>query len=89
MRAILIAFVNLFHQIINLYILVVIAAVILSFVRADPLNPIVQFIHQVTEPAFAWLRKRFPFLLVGNFDLSPLVLILGLQFIDTVLVNLV
>jgi YggT family protein len=89
MRALMIAFIQLAHQIINLYILVVIVAVVLSFVSADPYNPIVQFIRQVTEPVFNWLRNKFPMLMVGNFDLSPLVLILGLQFIDTVLINLV
>jgi len=89
MRALLVAFVALIHQIINIYILVVIVAVILSFVRPDPHNPIVQFIYQITEPLFNWLRRKFPFLMVGNFDLSPLVVILGLQFIDTFLVNLV
>jgi len=61
----------------------------LSFVNADRYNPIVQFIHQITEPVFNWLRIRFPYLIVGSFDLSPLVVILGLQFIDTFLINLV
>ncbi len=89
MHALLIAFVALIHQIISIYILVVIVAVILSFVRPDPHNPIVQFIYQVTEPLFSFLREKFPFLLVGNFDISPIVVILGLQFIDTFLVNLV
>ena len=89
MHALLKAFVLLFHQIINLYILVVIVAVVLSFVNADRHNPIVQFIHQITEPVFVWLRRKFPYLVVGNFDLSPLVVILGLQFIDTFLINLV
>jgi YggT family protein len=89
MRALIVALVVLIHQIINIYLFVVVVAVILSFFRPDPTNPIVQFIYQVTEPLFAWLRRKFPYLVVGNFDLSPLVVILGLQFIDTFLMNLV
>jgi YggT family protein len=89
MHALLKAFVLLFHQIINLYILVVIVAVVISFVNADRHNPIVQFIYQITEPVFSWLREKFPQLVIGNFDLSPLVVIFGLQFIDTFLINLV
>ena len=89
MHALLVAFVALIHQVINIYILVIIVAVILSFVRPDPHNPIVEFIYQITEPLFNWLRRKFPYLMVGNFDLSPVVVILGLQFLDTFLINLV
>jgi YggT family protein len=89
MRALLIAVVSLIHTVISLYSLIVFIAVILSFFRPDPTNPIVQFIYQITEPLFEWLRRKFPFLVVGNFDLSPLAVILGLQFIDTFLINLV
>jgi YggT family protein len=89
MQALLIALVDLVHTVISSYILVVIVSVILSFVRPDPYNPIVSFIYQITEPLFSWLRGRFPFLLIGDFDVSPVVVILGLKFIDTFLINLV
>ncbi len=36
---------------INVYIWVVIIAALLSFVNPDPYNPIVQFLHRITNPA--------------------------------------
>jgi YggT family protein len=73
---------QLLHTIINVYIWIVIIAAILSFVRPDPHNPIVQVIYRLTEPAYAFIRKKMPFVILSGIDLSPLVIILGLQFID-------
>jgi YggT family protein len=32
---------------------------------------------------YAWVRRKMPFVLMGGIDLSPLVIILALQFLDT------
>ena len=83
MNALIYSIVQLLHTVINIYIWVVIIAALLSFVRPDPSNPIVQIIYRLTEPAYAALRRKMPFLIMGGLDLSPLVIILGLQFLDT------
>jgi len=83
MNALLYSIVQLLHTVINLYIWVVIISALLSFVRPDPRNPIVQILYRLTEPAYMFLRRRVPFLVMGGMDFSPLVIILGLQFIDT------
>ena len=83
MNALIYSIVQLIHTVINLYIWIVIIAALLSFVRPDPRNPIVQILYRLTEPVYAVLRRKMPFLIVGGIDLSPLVIILGLQFIDT------
>src|SRR4029078_6431164 len=41
----------------ELYMYVVIARALLSWVSPDPWNPIVQFLEKVTEPALAPLRR--------------------------------
>jgi len=46
-------------------------------------------LYRLTEPAFAWVRRKLPFVLVGGIDLSPIVILLGLQFLDTFLLRLV
>ncbi|MDQ7085383.1 MAG: YggT family protein [Sulfurovum sp.] len=79
---------GLIHSIMTLYIWIVIIASFLSFVRPDPQNPIVQALYRLTEPAFAWIRKKMPFVMLGGMDLSPLVIIFGLQFIDILVRNL-
>lgn len=71
-----------------LYIYIIIIASFLSFVRPDPHNPIVQALYRMTEPVFAWIRKKMPFVMLGGMDLSPLVIIFGLQFIDIIIRNL-
>ena len=83
MNALIYAVVQLIHTVINLYIWIVIIAALLSFVRPDPRNPIVQILYRLTEPVYDVLRRKMPFLIIGGIDLSPLVIILGLQFIDT------
>ncbi len=71
-----------------LYIWIVIIASFLSFVRPDPYNPIVQTLYRLTEPAFSFVRKKMPFVVFSGIDLSPLVIIFGLQFIDIIIRNL-
>ncbi|WP_294954836.1 YggT family protein [Sulfurovum sp.] len=83
MNALIYSIVQLIHTVINLYIWIVIIAALLSFVRPDPRNPIVQILYRLTEPVYDVLRRKMPFLIVGGIDLSPIVIILGLQFIDT------
>lgn len=79
---------GLIHSVMTLYIWVIIIASFLSFVRPDPYNPIVQVLSRLTEPAFAFVRRTMPFVVFSGIDLSPLVIIFGLQFIDIVVRNM-
>jgi len=74
-------------SLINVYIWVLVATALMSFVNPDPYNPIVQFLYRITNPAYAFVRKfiRTDF---GGLDLAPLVLIIGLQVIIVVLSSL-
>jgi YggT family protein len=55
----------------DLYIIVLLARVVLSWVQVDPRNPIVNLINQLTEPLLAPIRRRLP--QSGGIDFSPLV----------------
>ena len=70
--------------VITIYIWVLIAYCILSFVSPDPRNPIVQIIHSMCEPILAKVRSKIP--PIGMFDLSALVVLLGLSFLNMFLV---
>ena len=70
-----------------LYSVVIMIAVLLSWVSPDPFNPIVQFLHAVTDPVFAWVRRRLPFAVVGMVDLSPLIVLITIQFLKIALVQ--
>ena len=71
---------------INAYIWIIIARAIISWVSPDPSNPIVRFLYRVTEPVLRPVRYRLPTLAMG-LDLSPMVVILILYFLDWFLVS--
>jgi len=82
MNALLYALIQTLHTVINLYIWIIIISALLSFVRPDPYNPIVQILNRLTEPVLNFIRKKIPFVIFSGMDLSPLVVILGLQLLD-------
>ncbi|RJO63592.1 MAG: YggT family protein [Myxococcales bacterium] len=68
---------NMFLQV---YMFIIVGRVIVSWVGADPLNPIVRFLYKATEPIFSKFRRWLPFLRdLGGLDLTPLVA-LGVVF---------
>ena len=74
-------------SIIVLYKWVIIISALLSWVRPDPYNPIVQVLYRLTEPAYAFVRKYIP-TVFGGMDIAPIILIFGLIFIETFLKSL-
>ncbi|MBB4266574.1 YggT family protein [Roseospira visakhapatnamensis] len=91
MDIILVPLFQIILMVINLYIWVVIIQAILSWLIAfnvvNPYNQVVgtigEVLRRLTEPALGPIRRRLPNL--GGVDLSPLVLILGLIFVQMVL----
>lgn len=66
-------------QVINLYILVLIARIVLSWFPVTPgtaMAGVNDFLRSITEPLLAPLRRALP--RTGMFDLSPMVLTFGL-----------
>jgi YggT family protein len=63
-----------------MFMWVVIARAILSWVSPDPYNPIVRFIHNITEPVLHQIRKRLP-LNFGGIDFSPVLVLLAIIFL--------
>ena len=62
------------------YSLVVFLSVILSWLQLSPDNPVVRVTRALTEPVLEPIRKIMPDL--GPFDLSPMVLLVGLQILS-------
>ena len=54
-------------------------------VKIDPYNPIIQALYTITDPILEPLRK---YTTVGMIDLSPIVALIGLSFIENILVSL-
>ena len=64
----------------------IIARVIISWVNADPYNPIVRAILNITDPIFSFVKKYVP-TVFGAIDLTPIFVILVIVFLQTALVN--
>ena len=70
----------------TVYMWVIIARALLSWVNPDPFNPLVRFLYNVTEPVLSWVRARVP-VVFGGLDLSPLLVLLGIVFLQRFLVS--
>lgn len=83
----LFAIAQVISTVLTLYFWVVIISACLSWVNPDPYNPIVRFLRSMTEPVFYRIRRWLPFVVVGGFDLSPIVVLLVIQFLKTFVVT--
>ena len=79
LRELIGAIAQVIDLIFTVYIFIVIARALISWVNPDPYNPIVRFLHNVTDPVLNRIRRLIP-LNIGGIDLSPLVLLIALTF---------
>ena len=81
-------FLWLVDELIWIYIYILIASAVLSWLiafnvvnmRNDIVRGIAHFLYQVTEPALRPIRSMMPNL--GGLDISPVILIIGLLFLE-------
>jgi YggT family protein len=71
--------------VLNLYMWIIIARAVISWVNPDPYNPIVRFLYNITDPVLLAIRRRLP-LSFGGIDFSPIVVILVIIFLQRFLV---
>ena len=79
----LLAVAKLVDYLLYAYMLIIVIRALISWVNPDPWNPIVRFLYQVTEPVLRPIRRRLP---NTGIDFSPLVVILGIYFLQWFLV---
>ena len=82
----LMAVANVLNFVLLFFMWIVIARAILSWVNPDPYNPIVRFIHNVTEPVLFQVRKKLP-INFGGIDFTPIIVILIIYFLRDFVVN--
>jgi YggT family protein len=71
----------------GLYSWVIIAAALMSWVSPDPRNPVVMFLRRVTEPVLEPVRRMLPPWKTGGLDLSPLIVLIAIQFVERVVLR--
>ncbi len=70
--------------VLNIYMWIIIGRALISWVNPDPYNPIVKFLYRATEPLLYRVRRVLP--VMGGLDLSPLVVLLAIVFLQNFLV---
>lgn len=78
---------GILSYILTIYGYVIVARVVISWVNADPYNPIVRFIYDITEPVLGRIRRYVP-MSVGGFDFSPILVVLGVWVIQVIITSL-
>ena len=79
------ALASIVYYLLELYMYIVIARALLSWVNPDPWNPIVQFLERANEPVLHPIRRRLSWGM--GIDLSPIVAILLIVFLQYALVR--
>jgi len=68
------------------YVWILLGRVVISWVNADPANPIVRFLYAATEPVLERVRRLLP-LQAGGFDLSPIIVWIAVIFLQRFIVR--
>lgn len=82
----IIAIARILDILLTVYLWIIIARALISWVNPDPYNPIVIFLHRVTEPVLAPIRRLIP---RHNLpiDFAPLVILLLIIFLQSFVVQ--
>ncbi len=75
---------TILNIVLNIYLFIIIARALISWVSPDPYNPVVQILYRLTEPVLAPIRYRMPDM--GGIDISPIVVMLAIIFLQSFLV---
>jgi len=73
--------------VLTIYMYVIIARALISWVNPDPWNPIVRFLDRATEPVLYTIRRRLGFAMGGGIDFSPIIAILIIVFLQYAVVR--
>ena len=77
---------SVLQMLLSAYMWIVIIRALSSWVNPDPYNPIVQFLRSATDPLLYRVRRWIP-INFGGIDFSPLIVIVGIVFLQSFLVQ--
>ena len=77
--------VELAGGLLTIYKYILLASVVVSWVNADPYNPLVNFIYRVTDPLLRRIRRHMPD--TGMLDLSPLVAFAAIYVLQIIVIE--
>ena len=91
MNFVLSTIIQILIYVLKTYSFILIASAVLRLVRADATNPVVSFVHAISEPPSRWVTRKFPKLVVRSgpqiIDLGPIVVLLAVGAVLIALEN--
>ena len=82
---VLLAAATIVDYVLWIYMWIIIARALISWVNPDPWNPVVQFLERATEPVLSPIRRRLGWRM--GIDLSPIIAILAIWFLQIAVVQ--
>jgi YggT family protein len=79
------ALAHLIHTLIQIYIIIIIIRSVISWLGNIPPNPLTIILRKLTDPLFRLVHRILPFSIIGGIDISPIIIVLVLYFIDSFL----
>ena len=73
---------QLIHLLIQIYILIIIVRSVISWIGNIPPNRLIYILRKLTDPVFRYVHRLFPFAIIGGIDISPILIVIALYFID-------
>ena len=87
MNVLIVAIARIIDLAFSIYIFIIVARALVSWVNPDPYNSIVRFLHSATDPVLYRLRRMLPFLQAGTFDFSPIALLILLSVLQQMIAS--
>lgn len=81
----ILAIANVLNLILSLFVWLIIIRALISWFNPDPYNTLFQFLYRITEPVLSIVRNAMPNL--GGIDISPIVVLLAVEFLKSFLVK--
>ncbi len=78
--------ISIVNTIFTVYVYLVLARVLISWVPHNPSQPIFKFIYEVTEPVMAPFSRLIPN--IGGIDFSPIVVILAIEVLQKIVISI-
>jgi len=82
----LVALAQILDYLLWAYSWILLGRVVISYINADPGNPLIRFLFSATEPVLERVRAKLP-VTSGGFDLSPIVVWIAVMFLQRFLVR--
>ncbi|MGK0288608.1 MAG: YggT family protein [bacterium] len=77
--------ITILHLLLSICSFAIIIRAILSWINPDPMNPIVRFIHKITDPILKPIQSIIPSF--AGMDISPILALVLIQFIQRLLLR--